>query len=62
MNDSVLMGIVQGGSNLLGDPERLLDAQLFLAIDLVAQSISFDVRRDEEQEAVRLSGSWSGRI
>ena len=52
MHNSVLVGVVESRSHLLRDLERLVNAQLLLAVDLVPERVTLDVWRDEEQEAV----------
>ena len=52
VNHSVLVGVLQSRGHLLGDLERLLDTQLLFSIDLVAESVPLDVRRDEVEESV----------
>ena len=46
------MRVVERIRDLTGDPDGLVDAELGLAIQLVAKRLALDVRHDVEQESV----------
>ncbi len=55
VNHVVPMRIVQRGRHRLGNVDRLVDAQLLLALDFFPQGVPFHVRHHVEQEAVRFA-------
>ena len=63
VNDALAMGVVQRVGHVGGDPHRLVDAELGLAVELVAEGLAVDERHDVEEEAVGASPeSNSGRM
>jgi hypothetical protein len=52
MDHVVAMRVVERVRDLSRDPDRLIDAELFLAIEFVAQRLALDVRHDVIEEGV----------
>ncbi len=49
------MRVVEGRRDLLGDPDRFLDRELRLAIELLAEGLALDVGHDVVEEPVGLT-------
>ena len=56
MDDVLRVCVPQGGGDLPRDPERLLNGELFLTCQTVAQRFAGDVGHHVEQQPVRLTG------
>jgi hypothetical protein len=57
----VLVRVLQGGCHLAGDGHRLLDGELLLPIQPLAEGIPPYVGHHEEEEAVGLPGIMEGK-
>ena len=55
MHDALAVRVVECGRHLRGDPDRLVDRQLLLVHDPVAQRLAFDERHHIEHGAVGLT-------
>ena len=55
VDDAVAVRVVERVGDLGGDPQRVLDRELLLAIQPVAQRLAVDERHDVEHRAVHLS-------
>ena len=56
VNDAVPVRVVERARDLARDPHRLVDRQLLLAVEPVAERLALDVRHDVVQEAVGGAG------
>ena len=56
VDDPPSVRIVQRVGHLAGDPHRVLDRELLLPVQPIAQALALDVGHDAEQEAVGLAG------
>ncbi len=56
MDDVLRVRVPQGGGDISGDTERLLNGELFLPRQPVAQRFACHVRHDVEQKPVRFTG------
>ena len=55
VDDALAVGVVERARDLLRDGERLLEAELLLAIELVAERLAADEGQHVEEEAVGLA-------
>ena len=56
VDDVVAVGVVERVRHLAGDPHRVVDGELLLVGEPVAQRFAFDVGHDVVEEAVHLPG------
>ena len=56
MDHVVAVGVIQRARHAFGDLDGVLDGELFLAIELVAQRFAFDERHHVEDQPVGLAG------
>ena len=52
MHDALLVRVVERAGDLARDAERLVDRQLLVALEMLAQCLAFDVRHREPEMAV----------
>ena len=55
VDDAVAVRVVERGGDLAGDPDRVVDRELLLPVEPVAQRLALDERHDVEEEAVGLA-------
>ncbi len=55
VDHAVAVGVVQRRGHLRGDAHRVVDGELLLAGEPVAQGLAFDVGHNVEEERVRLA-------
>ena len=53
VDHALAVGVVEGAAHLAGNPHRVGDGELFLAVDPVADRLSRHIRHHVEEEAVR---------
>ncbi len=56
MDDVVAVGVVQRARHAFGDLDGLLDRELFLTVELVAQRFALHERHHVEDQPVGLAG------
>ena len=56
VHDALLVRIVERGRDLGGEPHRGLHGQSAFAVQPLPQRFSLDIRHDEEEDPVRLTG------
>ena len=55
VDDAVAVGVVECARHLLGDYDRVLDAQLLLSVQSFPERLPLHMRHDVEEESIRLA-------